>query len=137
LRKHFLYQKRVDEASAEIIKIDHNLLERHENEDYVFTFAAIATWSGKVPELQEAKKLLEELETTEPYFNERRLTLLLGITTALTSGIVSEEAKVASKPEGGIASASSNFLLLQPNFMGIGINFNAIIDYFLKKKPGS
>jgi hypothetical protein len=65
------------------------------------------------------------------------LTLLLGITTALTSGIVSEEAKVASKPEGGIASASSNFLLLQPNFMGIGINFNAIIDYFLKKKPGS
>jgi tetratricopeptide (TPR) repeat protein len=137
LAETFLYQKRVDEASAEIIKIDHNLLERHENEDYVFTFAAIATWSGKVPELQEAKKLLEELETTEPYFNERRLTLLLGITTALTSGIVSEEAKVASKPEGGIASASSNFLLLQPNFMGIGINFNAIIDYFLKKKPGS
>jgi hypothetical protein len=90
-----------------------------------------------VSKLREAKKLLEELETTEPYFNERRLTLLLGITNALISGTVSEEAKAASKPEGGVASATSSFLLLQPNFMGIGINFNAIIDYFLQKKPGS
>jgi tetratricopeptide (TPR) repeat protein len=137
LAEALLYQKCIEEAVAEIIKVERNSLERHEYEDYVFAFAAIATWSGEMSKFQEAKKLLEELETTEPYFNERRLTLLLGITNALISGKVSEEAKAASKPEGGVASATSSFLLLQPNFMGIGINFNAIIDYFLQKKPSS
>jgi tetratricopeptide (TPR) repeat protein len=136
LAESLLYQRRIEEAAAEIAKIERTALERHEYEDYVFAFAAIATWSNKKELLQEARELLKDLKIAEPFFNERRLTLLLGITDTLASGMVSEAAKVKSTPDGGVASSASSFFLLQPNFMGIGINFNAIIDYFLKKKPG-
>lgn len=34
----------------------------------------------------------------------------------------------------GVATVSS-FLMLQPNFLGFGINFNAIIDYPARRKP--
>lgn len=33
---------------------------------------------------------------------------------------------------GGLATVS-NFFLLEPNIAGIGINFNAIINYFARK----
>ena len=109
----------------EMAKVDRIALENHAREDYVFAFAAIATWSGKEAMLKEARTLLEELTTAEPYFNERRLTLLLGVSDALANGVVSEAAKTESTPEGGIASAASSFVILHPNIMGIGININA------------
>lgn len=130
-----LYQKRIHEAGSKIREVDRDALGRHEFVDYVFVFAAIAIWSGEKSTLGEAKMLLDNLITSEPYFNERRLTLLLGTTNALASGTVSEAAKAESTPEGGIASATSNFFILQPNFMGIGLNLNAILSYLLNKKP--
>jgi hypothetical protein len=73
------------------------------------------------------------LGTAEPLFNERRLNLLLRVTETLASGKASTEAKSDSTPDGGLATVSS-FFLLEPNIAAIGINFNAIINYFARKK---
>jgi tetratricopeptide (TPR) repeat protein len=129
-----LHLKRLDEAVAEIEKIDRSKLERHEFEDYIFVLSAIAIWSEKGPLLQESKELLTAATITEPYFNERRLALLLSVGETLARGSASAKAKANSTPPGGVASAASSFILLQPNIMGIGINFNAIIDYVLRRK---
>lgn len=77
--------------------------------------------------------MLQSLGTAEPLFNERRLNLLLRVTETLASGKASTEAKSDSTPDGGLATVS-NFFLLEPNIAGIGINFNAIINYFARKK---
>ena len=129
-----LYRKHIEDAAKEIDTVARETLQRHEFEDFVFAYAAIAIWSGKSERLTEAKSLLQNLETAEPAFNERRLNLLVRVTETLASGKASTEAKSDSTPEGGLATVS-NFFLLQPNIAGIGININAIINYFARKKP--
>jgi hypothetical protein len=119
--------KRIDTVRRET-------LPRHEFEDFVFAYAAIAIWSGKSERLTEAKSLLQKLGTAEPAFNERRLNLLVRVTETLASGKASTEAKSDSTPDGGLATVS-NFLLLEPNIAGIGININAIINYLARRKP--
>lgn len=133
LAECLLYRQRIDAATKEIDAVKRETLPRWELEDFVFCYAAIAIWSNESKRLSEAKSLLQELTTTEPLFNERRLKLLLRVTETLVSGTASPQAKTDSTPEGGLATVS-NFFLLEPNFAGIGININAIINYFAKKK---
>jgi len=128
-----LYRGQVETAVEEIDAVARAGLSRHEFEDFVFAYAAIAIWSGKPERLKEAKSLLQNLRTVEPMFNERRLSLLVRVTETMASGNASTAAKSDSTPEGGIATVSS-FFELKPNIAGIGINFNAIIDYFMRKK---
>ena len=134
LAEILLSQDKIDEAAVEIDKIDRNSLNRHEFDDFVFTLSMIAIRSKNEDKLREAKDLLEALKTSDPYFTEHRLKLLLDVTNTLTSGNASIKTNTDSAP-GGVASVFSSFLLLEPNVMGIGINFNAVIEYFLKKKP--
>lgn len=131
-----LYREQIEVAAKEIDTVRQATLPRHEFEDFVFAYAAIAIWSGKPDRLTEAKSLLKNLGTAEPVFNERRLNLLVSVAETLASGKASNEAKSDSTPEGGIATVS-NFFLLEPNIAGIGININAIINYFARKKPNT
>jgi tetratricopeptide (TPR) repeat protein len=131
-----LYRKQIEAAAREIDTVRREKLLRHEFEDFVFAYAAIAIWTGKSERLTDAKSLLQELETAEPLFNERRLSLLVRVTETLASGKASTEAKSDSTPEGGLATVSS-FLKLEPNIFGIGINLNAIINYFARKAAKS
>jgi len=129
-----LYREQIEVAAKEIDTVRRETLPRYEFEDFVFACAAIAIWSCKSERLTEAKSLLQNLGTAEPAFNERRLNLLVRVAETLASGMASTEAKFDSTPEGGIATVS-NFFLLEPNIAGIGININAIINYFARKKP--
>jgi tetratricopeptide (TPR) repeat protein len=129
-----LYQKNIDAAATEIDTVKRETLPCHEFDDFVFAYAAIAIWSAKQDRLAEARTLLQKLETVEPIFTERRLNLLVRVTETIASGQASSEAKSDSTPEGGVATVS-NFFLLEPNIAGIGINFNAIINYFARKNP--
>ena len=129
-----LYRKQIEDAAKEIDTVRRETLPRHEFEDFVFAYAAIAIWSSELERLTEAKSQLQNLGTAEPAFNERRLNLLLRVMETLASGKASTEAKSDSTPEGGLATVS-NFFLLEPNIAGIGININAIINYFAQKKP--
>lgn len=134
LAETLLYQKEIEAAVVEIDKLDRASLQGSEFEDFVFAFAAIAIWSENQDRLQDARKLLEGLRTSEPYFTERRLKLLLSVTNTLAEGRASLESKAQSTPERGVTSTISDFIMLQPNIMGIGININAMINYFLTRK---
>lgn len=128
-----LYRKQIDAAATEIDTVKRETLPRHEFEDFVFAYAAIAIWSAKTDRLTEAKTLLRALGPAEPIFNDRRLNLLLRVTETLASGTPSAVAKADSTPKGGLATVAS-FFELKPNIAGIGFNFNAMIDYFARKK---
>jgi len=129
-----LYREQIKDAAREIDTIRRDALSRHEFEDFVFAYAAIAIWSDMSDRLAEARSLLQNLGTGEPVFSERRLNLLLRVTETLANGKASIEAKSDSTPGGGLATVS-NFFLLQPNIAGLGININAIIDYLARRKP--
>jgi tetratricopeptide (TPR) repeat protein len=132
LAECLLYQKKIKEASTEILSVDISPLKRPEHDDYVFAYSTISLWSGDKEMLTNSKKLLEQLEIAEPYFKERRMTLLLNIVNALANE--SGSPKTKGSLEDRKAATASDFILLQPNFMGIGINFNAIFDYMLNRK---
>lgn len=133
LAECLLYRKQIEAASKEIDAVKRETLLCHELEDFVFAYSAIAIWSTAPERLTKAKTLLQSLGTAEPLFNERRLNLLLRVTETLASGKASTKAKSDSTPDGGLATVS-NFFLLEPNIAGIGINFNAIINYLARKK---
>ncbi|WP_271525214.1 SEC-C domain-containing protein [Bradyrhizobium sp. CCBAU 53380] len=133
LAECLLYRKQIDAAATEIDTVKRETLPRHEFEDFVFAYAAIAIWSTKADRLTEAKALLRALAPAEPIFNDRRLNLLLRATETLASGTASAAAKADSTPKGGLATVAG-FFELKPNIAGIGFNFNAMIDYFARKK---
>lgn len=134
LAECLLYRKQIDAAASEIDTVKRETLPRHEFEDFVFIFAAIAIWSAEPKRLTEAKMLLQGLGAAEPIFNDRRLKLLLRVTETLASGSASTAAKTDSTPAGGLATASS-FFLLQPSLTGLGIDFNEMIEHFARKRP--
>ncbi|MHC2282892.1 tetratricopeptide (TPR) repeat protein [Bradyrhizobium diazoefficiens] len=129
-----LYRKQVDAAATEIDAVNRDSLPHHELEDFVFAYAAIAIWSSKPERLTEAKALLQSLRTADPVFNDRRLNLLLRVTETLASGTASAAAKADSTPTGGLATASS-FFLLQPTLAGLGIDFNEMLESLARKNP--
>jgi hypothetical protein len=72
--------------------------------------------------------------TADPVFNDRRLNLLLRVAETLASGTASAAAKADSTPTGGLATAS-NFFLLQPTLVGLGIDFNEMLEHLARKDP--
>ncbi len=130
-----LNQKHIEASIEQIDRVDRAALGRHEFEDFAFVLSAIAIWSGIRARLLEAKDLLERLRTAEPYFNERRLKLLVAVTGTLASGSASADAKAESTKQGRLASLSSSFFRLEPNVISVGINFDAVIDQLLERKP--
>jgi tetratricopeptide (TPR) repeat protein len=80
LAECLLYRKQIEAAATEIDTVKRETLPRHEFEDFVFIYAAIAIWSGNLERLAQAKMLLQGLGTAEPIFNDRRLNLLLRVT---------------------------------------------------------
>jgi tetratricopeptide (TPR) repeat protein len=129
-----LYRKQVAAAAAEIDSAKRETLPRHESEDFVFAYAAIAIWSARPERLTEAKTLLQAMGTADPVFNDRRLNLLLRVAETLASGTASAAAKADRTPTGGLATAS-NFFLLQPTLVGLGIDFNEMLEHLARKDP--
>ncbi|UGY17938.1 SEC-C domain-containing protein [Bradyrhizobium septentrionale] len=134
LAECLLYLKDTDAAASEIDAVERETLPHHEFEDFVFAYSAIAIWSNKAERLTEAKTLLQGLGTADPIFNDRRLNLLLRVTETLASGNASAAAKNDSTPTGGVATASS-FFLLQPTLAGLGIDFSEVLEYMARKTP--
>lgn len=120
-----------EKATAQIDTLEAESLEGREHDDFVTTYAIIAISSGETERLKRAKNLLQSLSRSEPIFNEQHLKLLVSVSDALAGKANTDTAKDIAT---GVVTASS-FLLLQPNFLGFGINFNAIIDYLARKKP--
>lgn len=132
LAECLLHLRGAEHAAAQIDCIDYKTLERREFDDFVLGYATIAISLGNNDRLLAAKELLQNLSRSEPVFNEQRLRLLVRVTDALAGKSVAETDGAKEVVDG--AAPSSKFLLLQPNFFGLGVNFNAIIDYLARRK---
>ncbi|GAB5510410.1 MAG: hypothetical protein Rhims3KO_18110 [Hyphomicrobiales bacterium] len=133
LAECFLYQKKVEKAVQQIESVQLDRLNKYEMMDFIFTYSAISIWCENLEMLGKAKDWLKTLEAAEPLFNERRLNLLVRVTETSANGFATIDAKADSTPEEGVAGAA-RVLLLQPNFFGLGINFNEIVERFSRRK---
>ncbi len=133
LAECFLYQKKIEKAVRQIESVPIEELDEPGKMDFIFTYSAVSIWSERIEMLEKAKGWLRALKASEPLFDQRRLNLLVRVTETAAKGAATFEAKEDSAPEGGIAGAS-RALLLQPNFFGIGINFNELIERFARRK---
>lgn len=133
LSEMLLRQGNADKAIDRIDSIETKKLDAPAYEDFVFTFAAVAIEAGGKNRLEKAKDLLENLTATAPYFSNRRLKLLVNVQTTIESGrsvsiIEATRAMLAS-----MTRFAGRHLILQPNFMGVGLNINSIIEDLSKE----
>lgn len=136
LAECFLYQKEIEKSVGQIEAVPLDELDESGMMDFIFTYSAIAIWSEKTDMLEKAQAWLKQLRASEPLFDQRRLNLLVRVTETVAKGMATSEAKAESAPKGGVAGAA-RALMLQPNFFGIGINFNEIIERFAGRKKGT
>jgi len=117
----------LDEAMRLIRAVPVAGLDEPERADHAFTFFYIALARRDAAELREARGLLRAAETPQPYFEQWRLRHLDTAQQALDA--LAEE---LDPPELGpilkAMKAVSRYIQLQPNFIGIGLNINNMID---------
>lgn len=98
--------------------------------DHAFTSFYVALARGDRQSLLDARELLKAAVTPQPYFENRRLQYIITIGDALEA----LDDKAAPPPLGPLLSALervSRYVQLQPNWNGLGIDGNAMIDDFL------
>ncbi|MDP6843171.1 MAG: hypothetical protein QGH73_15990 [Rhodospirillales bacterium] len=127
-----VHLRKANEASDLISGIDQDKLDPFELNDFVFAYSAIAIETGELDQLKEAKNLLENRKMAEPYFEQRRLKLLIGVQSTIKDGRSETAAQAARSLLSAMARSASKYLMLQPNFMGVGINVNSILDDIAK-----
>lgn len=119
-----------DEAYRLSRSIAVNTLGDPERADHAFISFYIALARGDRQSLLDARDLLRAAVTPQPYFEQRRLQHIVTIGDAIEALDTKQQL-----PElGPILSALekvSRYVQLQPNWNGLGINANAMIDDFL------
>lgn len=119
-----------DEAFRLIRSVAVDILDAPERADHAFTSFYIALARGDRQSLLDARDLLRSASTPQPYFEQRRLQHIVTIGDAIEALDTKQQL-----PElGPLLSALekvSRYVQLQPNWNGLGINGNAMIDDFL------
>jgi tetratricopeptide (TPR) repeat protein len=137
LAECLLNSESAESAAIAMSSIDIADLGRSEYADYVFVMAAIAISSGDRSRLKQAEDLLQALELSDPYFRERRDALLLSVIQTQRTGTSSSLVQDARRALSGMAAAASRYLMLEPNFMGLGIKVNKILEDVAKRNDRS
>lgn len=114
-----------DDAISLISEVEIEQLNKHEYIDYVFELSGIALVSGKTGLLAKAKEALKALKINAPIFEAQKDELLITVIEAEQSGI-SENILIKAKRL--LSGIKASHFVIQPNFMGIGVNVNNILD---------
>jgi tetratricopeptide (TPR) repeat protein len=122
-----LRQDLVADALALIRAVKLDSMSGAEVADHAFTYFYVALAAKDRQALLEAEQRLRTTSTPHPYFERERLKHLVEVHDALTAlSEHREPAKVG--PLLRALKAVSRYVQLQPNFSGVGINFNNMID---------
>jgi len=117
----------VTEALELIRDVDASTMSEAEAADHAFTYFYIALAAKDRTALVEAETRLRAVPTPHPYFQAQRLQHIVSVHDALAAlSAQREPAKVG--PFLSALKAVSRYIQLQPNFNGLGINFNNMID---------
>ena len=119
----------LDNAVESIERVDREQLGAAAKFDYALAFGAIATGSGDPQLLDRAKVLLGEVgEAAAPYFRQRRDSMLVSVVETQISGRSESMTHKARQVLKSAATAMARYLVLQPNFMGLGIDVGKVLD---------
>lgn len=119
-----------DEAFRLIRAVSVNKLALPERVDHAFISFYIALARGDKSSLRDARELLKAAKTPQPYFETQRLQHIVTIGEALEALNVDESLPELNPIMAGLKCVS-RYVMLQPNWNGIGINGNLIIDDFI------
>jgi tetratricopeptide (TPR) repeat protein len=126
-----------DKATKLFGEIDQNDLEPAERVDYAYLAASLAIHSGERTRLENAKTVLRSIEVPDPFFRERRDAYLLNVQEAISSGSSRPLTKRTRALLANIARSATNYLILKPSFMGIGIDIGKIFEDLARKSESS
>ena len=99
-----------------------------EQVDYAFTLAALAIETANRERLENAKAVLKTVNVQDPYFRERRDSFLLNVQEALASGASQTLVRRTRRLVADMSRSVGSYLILKPNFMGIGIDVGKIFE---------
>jgi len=120
-------------AALVMDSIDVSALSNAEYTDYVFAVALVAAAGADCKRLHDAERLLRGLDLDIPYFRECREELLLTIIDTQRTGKSDSMIKRAWMVVAGIAATANQYVMLEPNVMGLGLRVNRIIDDITKR----
>ena len=118
---------KIDDAYDMIRAIPVDDLDQPERADHAFTYFYIALARRDQRALLDARELLKAAKTPQPYFETQRLQHIVTIGEAIEA-IRQHQPPPEIGPVASGLKALSRYIQLQPNFCGIGVNLNNIID---------
>ncbi|WP_170795833.1 SEC-C metal-binding domain-containing protein [Ruegeria denitrificans] len=116
-----------DEALSLIQSVDLEKLDSAERADHAFIFFYVAKAHNDVSLLKRARELLKAVKTPLPYFETQRLQNLDAAQDAIDA-IIQEGGAVDKSLGRSWLGSLSRYTVMNPNFFGIGINLNNMID---------
>lgn len=115
-------------AAKTLDEVEFGDMSGYEQADYAFSLAVLAIEMSETDRLENAKQILNSVAVKEPHFREQRAQFLLNVQEALVSGPSQTLQKRSRKLFGNIR----RYLILQPNFMGVGIDVGKVFEDFPK-----
>ena len=125
----------IDEAFRLIRSVAVDKLNGPERADHAFTFFYIALARCDRRSLADAREILKAAETLQPYFNMLRLQHIVTVGEALEALDANREPP-AIGPVLSALKTVSRYIQLHPNFSGIGIELNTIIEDMVARAEG-
>jgi len=122
------WQKKIGPAVETLNSIDAVALSDSEKVDHAYTAAIVAVKSGDSERMKTAIDFLRAAKTSAPYFEERRLKLIIELQEAVANGKPPARMKSLAKWLRQPLRTLSRYAILQPSVFGFGININAVID---------
>ena len=95
--------------------------------DYAIVKCDVALVTKDAKDIEDALSLIKRIETKDPYFKD----LIQGLLVALYELSIGK----GTVQMDSILARLNRYVTLNPNLAGIGVNFNAMIDDYLKRRP--
>ena len=128
ISKCLLYLDDLEAAKKLMSTVETTNLTASEIADYVFIFSQLAIESGEKEELAKAERELRFLKIAEPYFQQQQNILLLSVIDTLRTGPSKERTKKIRGPLRKVANIFRQYIMFEPNFMGMGVRVGKIIE---------
>ena len=120
-------------AQKTLLQIDAGEFTQEEHVDYVFIFAFTSITIGSRPDVIAAIELLKLLKINNPYFREHRDSLLLSCQEYLSKGTSRPLRERVKRLFLRMAMSASSYLIVQPSFMGVGLDIGKLLHDFAQK----
>jgi tetratricopeptide (TPR) repeat protein len=123
-----LYARDIDTARRLFDRVEYHNLHSSGKLDYALILPGFALESNDVGDLERARSLLLSTPFGDPYFHEQQISGLRFVNDRLTQLCTNTPVPIALPRYKRALRWISQFAELKPNIMGLGVNFNAVLD---------